>query len=64
MLRKAVRDNGVILGVGSQQRSDANFQHAVKMVQEGKIGKIERVNAYVGPPPDRMICLRSRFRPT
>lgn len=51
MLRKAVRDNGVILGVGSQQRSDANFQHAVKMVQEGKIGKIERVNAYVGAPP-------------
>jgi predicted dehydrogenase len=51
MLRKAVRDNGVILAVGSQQRSDANFQHAVKMVQEGKIGKIERVNAYVGAPP-------------
>ena len=51
MLRKAVRDNGVILAVGSQQRSDANFQHAVKIVQEGKIGKIERVNAYVGAPP-------------
>lgn len=51
MLREAVRDNGIILGVGSQQRSDANFQHAVKMVQEGKIGKIERVNAYVGGPP-------------
>ena len=51
LLAKAVRDNGVILGVGSQQRSDANFQHAVKMVQEGKIGKIERVNAYVGAPP-------------
>ena len=51
MLVKAVRDNGVILGVGSQQRSDVNFQHAVKMVQEGKIGKIERVNAYVGGPP-------------
>lgn len=51
MLRKAVRENGVILAVGSQQRSDANFQHAVKMVQEGKIGKIERVNAYVGAPP-------------
>jgi predicted dehydrogenase len=41
----------VILGVGSQQRSDPNFQHAVRMVQEGKIGKIERVNAYVGAPP-------------
>ena len=51
LLSKAVRDNGVILAVGSQQRSDTNFQHAVKMVQEGKIGKIERVNAYVGAPP-------------
>ncbi len=50
-LSKAVRDNGVILAVGSQQRSDSNFQHAVRMVQEGKIGKIERVNAYVGAPP-------------
>lgn len=50
-LVKAVRDNGVILAVGSQQRSDANFQHAVRMVQEGKIGKIERINAYVGAPP-------------
>lgn len=50
-LVKAVRENNVILGVGSQQRSDPNFQHAVKMVQEGKIGKVEKVNAYVGPGP-------------
>lgn len=50
-LIKAVRDNGVIFAVGSQQRSDANFRHAIKMVQEGKLGKIERVNAYVGAPP-------------
>lgn len=50
-LIKAVRSNGVILAVGSQQRSDANFQHAVRMVQEGKLGKIERINAYVGAPP-------------
>lgn len=50
-LVKAVRNNGVILAVGSQQRSDPNFQYAVKMVQEGKIGKIEKVNAYVGAPP-------------
>ncbi len=50
-LIKAVRENDIILAVGSQQRSDPNFQHAVKMVQEGKIGKIERVNAYVGAPP-------------
>lgn len=50
-LIKAVRSNGVILAVGSQQRSDANFQHAVKLVQEGKLGTIERINAYVGAPP-------------
>ena len=48
---KAVRRNNLILGVGSQQRSDLNFQHAVKMVQEGRIGKIERINAHVGAPP-------------
>ncbi len=50
-LVKAVRSNGVILAVGSQQRSDANFQHAIKMVHEGKLGTIERINAYVGAPP-------------
>ncbi len=50
-LIKAVRSNNRILGIGSQQRSDPNFQHAVKMVQTGKIGKIEKVNAYVGAPP-------------
>jgi threonyl-tRNA synthetase len=50
-LVKAVRANGVILAVGSQQRSDINFQYAVRMVQEGRLGNIERVNAYVGAPP-------------
>lgn len=49
---KAVRDNDVILAVGSQQRSDHNFQHAVKMVQESAIGKLRNINAYVGPAPD------------
>jgi predicted dehydrogenase len=37
--------------LGSQQRSDPNFQHAVKLVQSGALGKIEKVNAYVGAPP-------------
>jgi predicted dehydrogenase len=50
-LRKAVRENNRILAVGSQQRSDPNFQHAVKLVQDGKLGKITRVHAYVGAPP-------------
>ncbi|MDP4222213.1 MAG: Gfo/Idh/MocA family oxidoreductase, partial [Bacteroidota bacterium] len=34
-LKKAVRENNRVLAVGSQQRSDAGFQHAVKLVQSG-----------------------------
>ncbi len=50
-LRKVVRENNRILGVGSQQRSDPGFQHAVNLVQTGALGKISKVNAYVGAPP-------------
>lgn len=50
-LIEAVRSNNRVLAVGSQQRSDPNFQYAVKLVQDGKIGKIQKVNAYVGAPP-------------
>jgi len=50
-LKKVVRENNRIFGLGSQQRSSAEFQHAVKLVQEGAIGKITKVNAYVGAPP-------------
>lgn len=50
-LRRVVRETGRILAVGSQQRSDPNFQHAVELVQSGKLGKIERAYAYVGAPP-------------
>ncbi len=50
-LKKVVRDNNRILGIGSQQRSSPEFQHACKLVQEGAIGKITKVNAYVGAPP-------------
>jgi predicted dehydrogenase len=48
---EAVRKNKLILGVGSQQRSDLNFQHAVNMVREGKLGTLKRINAWVGPTP-------------
>lgn len=51
MLRKAVRKFDKILAVGSQQRSDPAFQHAVKLVQDGQLGQIEKVYAYVGAPP-------------
>jgi len=50
-LRKTVRETGRILAIGSQQRSDPNFQNAVHLVQSGKLGKIEKINAYVGAPP-------------
>jgi len=50
-LEKAVRKNHRILAVGSQQRSDPNFQYAVKLVQDGKLGKIDHVYVYVGDPP-------------
>lgn len=50
-LRKIVRETGRILAIGSQQRSDPNFQNAVRLVQSGKLGKIEKINAYVGAPP-------------
>lgn len=50
-LRLAVRNLNRILGIGSQQRSGTNFQHAVKLVQEGAIGRIQKINAHVGDPP-------------
>ncbi|MEK7719941.1 MAG: Gfo/Idh/MocA family oxidoreductase [Bacteroidota bacterium] len=50
-LKKVVRETGRIFGLGSQQRSDPNFQHAVNLVQTGALGKIKKVNAYVGAPP-------------
>jgi predicted dehydrogenase len=50
-LKKAVRENNRILAIGSQQRSDPNFQHAVKLAQTGALGKITLVNAHVGAPP-------------
>ena len=41
-----------VLQVGSQQRSDARFQHAVKLVQGGTLGKIEKIQAWVGGKPE------------
>jgi predicted dehydrogenase len=50
-LRRVVRETKRVLAVGSQQRSDPNFQHAVNLVQTGALGQIEKVHAYVGAPP-------------
>ncbi|HSI78410.1 MAG TPA: Gfo/Idh/MocA family oxidoreductase [Lunatimonas sp.] len=50
-LVKAVRANNIVLATGCMQRSYANFQHAVTMVQKGRIGKISKVYACSGGPP-------------
>jgi predicted dehydrogenase len=50
-LIKAVRKNNRIFGLGSQQRSDGNFQLAARLAREGELGSIEYVNANVGAPP-------------
>ncbi len=49
---ESVRENNVVLGVGSQQRSDPYFRHAVDMVRNGRIGELSRISAHVGPPPE------------
>jgi predicted dehydrogenase len=40
-----------VVQVGSQQRSSAEFQKAIELVQNGSIGHIEKVYAKVGDPP-------------
>src|SRR5450759_3227401 len=42
-LKKAVRDSKIVFGLGSMQRSSPEFQHAVKLVQDGALGKITKV---------------------
>jgi len=50
-LVKAVRENNIILQVGSMQRSSAEFIHAANVVREGRLGKISLIKAYVGDGP-------------
>ncbi|MEX2512781.1 MAG: Gfo/Idh/MocA family oxidoreductase [Cyclobacteriaceae bacterium] len=50
-LVEAVRTNNIVLATGCMQRSYSNFQHAVKLVQKGRIGKVSKVFASVGGPP-------------
>ena len=47
----AVRRNGVVLQVGSQQRSDARFRRACELVRNGRLGKLQKIEVYL--PPDQ-----------
>lgn len=48
---KAVRHNNRILQVGSQQRSDKEFQTAIAMVRNGSLGYVKEVHVRVGDSP-------------
>jgi predicted dehydrogenase len=50
-LVEAVRRNKVVLSVGSMQRSEPLFQHAIKTIHEGGIGDIEKVSVWLGSNP-------------
>jgi len=51
-LVRAVRDNNIVLQVGSQQRSSAEFMQAIALVRANAIGHIETIYATCGPHPD------------
>lgn len=47
-LVKAVRKYCRIVQVGSQQRSSSEFIHAANIAREGELGKIHKIEAFVG----------------
>lgn len=47
-VKEAVRKYNRIMQVGSMQRSSAEFIHAANVAREGMLGKIERIDVYVG----------------
>ena len=50
-VQTAVRANGRIMQMGSQQRSSKEFQQAIAMVRGGAIGHINEIHVRVGDPP-------------
>lgn len=46
-LVKAVRDRGVVLQTGTQQRSDRKFRLACELVRNGRIGKLQQVTVFL-----------------
>ncbi|MBA2114188.1 Gfo/Idh/MocA family protein [Bremerella alba] len=47
-LREIVQETGRVVQVGSWQRSDIRFRTAVEMVQQGWVGKLEKVDIVLG----------------
>jgi len=46
-LVKAVRDSGIVLQTGTQQRSSQRFRLACELVRNGRIGKLQRANVWL-----------------
>ena len=51
LLVNCARETGKILQVGTQQRSDREFQTAVALVQAGRLGKMKRATCAIGGGP-------------
>jgi len=51
VLADTVRRYGVVLQVGSQQRSDSRFRHACELARNGRVGKIHTVTVGIGTDP-------------
>jgi predicted dehydrogenase len=51
VLSDAVRRYGVVLQVGSQQRSDVKFRFACELVRSGRIGELQKVHVGFGADP-------------
>ncbi|MBI2826607.1 MAG: Gfo/Idh/MocA family oxidoreductase [Planctomycetia bacterium] len=45
---EVARRYGAVFQTGSQQRSDRRFRQACELVRNGKIGKLQRVDTYIG----------------
>lgn len=50
-MKQVADSTGRMVQVGSQQRSSAEFQKAIELVQSGAIGHVEKIYAKVGDPP-------------
>ena len=48
---KAVRENKVVLQVGSQRRSEPGVRKTCELVRNGRIGKLQTVAVGIGPRP-------------
>ena len=52
ILAEVVRRNGLVLQVGSQQRSSAQFRTGCELVRNGRIGRVTRVEVGFGKDKD------------